>query len=179
MNDFEVLEGLVVDITNSGNTTIDNFMVQYYVNGELLVTENVNFTLNPGDVYAHDFNDLQLPSQMSEYTFFVEVLADEDQNPGDNITKSEVYIMVGTLDAEIAQKINIYPNPSIGFMYIEMDEAMISGQLELYHADGRLITTQVIRSTTEQLYIGQSGSYLLRLSNQQGEFTSRRVAIID
>ncbi|MEO0627427.1 MAG: T9SS type A sorting domain-containing protein, partial [Bacteroidota bacterium] len=77
-------------------------------------------------------------------------------------------------------ELNVYPNPSSGQVWLEIPDAAGEVQIEAYTALGQLVLPQVGRLTSERISIqlpNTSGVYWLRILDQDGRFTTRRLVV--
>ena len=75
-------------------------------------------------------------------------------------------MVIGTNDQEFAAGINVYPNPAVDFITVDLSKTNILDEysISLFDTDGRQISTQRNSQTIKTSTI-QTGSYLLYLSS--------------
>lgn len=85
LSDSEVV---TADITNFGLTTQDQFRVSLEFEGDILETDEVNFTLEPDATYTHTFDTPVDMSVINPYSFRIITSLDGDVNFGnDSLTR--------------------------------------------------------------------------------------------
>ncbi|MEL6667967.1 MAG: FG-GAP-like repeat-containing protein [Bacteroidota bacterium] len=90
------------------------------------------------------------------------------------------YIFSSNSEPVWASELNVYPNPSSGQVWLEIPDAAGEVQIEAYTALGQLVLPQVGRLTSERISIqlpNTSGVYWLRILDQDGRFTTRRLVV--
>jgi len=141
-------------------------------------SEDVTSTLAPGDMNEIQFAFIGNLIGGNNY-FFGEVQSSLDESPGDNLAMTIFDFMSSTFDPEIAKQYSVRPNPSIGQVFIEFDEALFGSQLKIYTIYGHLVKDQIVQTTKEIIELQQSGTYLVKVTNQKGFVATRKLAVIE
>lgn len=172
------LSDIGVSVTNTGSEVINDFELKFFNNGEFFASSTFS-SIDPGEVFEADFvTGIPLP-QGVDYVFYAEVSSTQDENPGDNIIKSEVFNSVSTYDATILNEFNIQPNPAQGNINIRLSENLTNGQIELYTIDGRKINQLTINGTTSTFDSVSAGTYFVKVTDTNGFTATRKVVVID
>lgn len=100
--------------------------------------------------------------------------------------KGSIDIWVFKLDIEtniatfsLDKDIKLYPNPSKSFLSVEIPENTGMQSMEIYTLQGQLVHTQNINDTQLQVDVSNyaKGTYLVKLTNQQGISISSKVIV--
>jgi len=167
-------------VTNNGSEFINGFNAAYYVNGNLEVTEWVDVELMPGATYTYNFiNVISIISGGGQWDIYGEVLAEGDESPGDNLTKSFYDFGDATLDLSILEDISVFPNPSNGSLQIEVDDNLIGGHLEISGIEGRLLQKQEINELKTTINNLTQGTLILKVIDENGNFASKKIVVLD
>ena len=168
-------------VTNTGSETANNVNVDFYTNGEWFATVAVpnTISLEPGETYGFDASTgISLP-QGIDYVFYAEVSSNEDENPGDNIIKSEIFNSVSTYDESILHEFNIQPNPAQGHINIQLSDNLMDGHVELYTIDGRKVDQSTINGDTSTFDSVSAGTYVVKVTDPNGYTATRKVVVIN
>jgi len=172
-------ERLSITVVNNGSEPVNGFTVHYYYDGELLVSENVDQVLEPGESISYDFNDVMILQDGGLEYIYGEVTLDTDQNPGDNLTKFFVGLDSEVQDLSLLNNISVYPNPSNGTIQLEVTENMLGGQLELLSIEGKHILVQEITQLQTDIDNLVAGTLILKVRNAEGNFASKKIVVLD
>ena len=175
-----LLNQLDATITNDGNVSVSNFVLRYYENGQLISESNtISETIIPGASYTHVFDPASELNLGEDYTYFIEVVTDGDENAGDNIGVSEIFSIVSTFDATLLNEFTIQPNPSSEYINIQWSEFLANGQVELYTLDGRKIRQKAINGKTTSFDRLRAGTYLVKVIDASGYTATRKAIVIE
>ncbi len=89
-------------------------------------------------------------------------------------------ITVGVEDqAKVSEQINVFPNPSKGFVNIQLPADHLFEQIEVYAINGKKVLSTTVTDQSNQLEINladhKKGIYFLRLISKGGVFTNKVV----
>jgi hypothetical protein len=90
-------EEIKIRIENTGTLDVSTFDVTYIINNATLVTETVNEEIKAGETLDYTFTEKADLSAFGDYTIDVEVIVEDDQDPGNNLRTTHVK----SKDAEI------------------------------------------------------------------------------
>ncbi len=176
-----MIESVSITVINNGNTSVSNFMTHLYLNGTSVGSFNFGDALAPGEGTTLEFTPATFPGLVlanGDNFFYGEVDINIDENPGDDWIKSDVFSIVNIEDQIVAQQFNLTPNPSNSFVNIELDESLISGQLQVYNINGSFLLERTINSTNEQIELDHAGTYFVKIINTDGHTASKKLVII-
>ncbi|MEM9545846.1 MAG: LamG-like jellyroll fold domain-containing protein [Bacteroidota bacterium] len=164
-------------IKNEGSIPVTNFTMKIFNEGELISEEDVEQTLMPGDEYDHffDINDF---GDFGGTDVYVEVLAEGDQNSGDNIYFSNI-VLVSSNDVEVLSNFTISPNPSGRTINVNFENNLFAGQMLLYSVEGRVITQRIISNHQEAITVNNSGTYFIKVTDSSGKTATKKVIVIE
>jgi len=93
------------------------------------------------------------------------------------VDTSNCYGITGIgLTENINQQFIVYPNPTKGTFILKCPENELPLQAHLYHISGKLISSQILKSSENELIINApSGLYLLKLETPAGEIKVLRI----
>jgi len=165
-------------IKNTGTTTVSEFTMSLFKEGELIIKEQVQTTLAPGEEYEHSFEIFDY-SGFDGSKVYVEVNTESDQNPGDNILFSELAIIISTNDIEVASAFSISPNPTNRNIQIKFESDLIGGQMILYSIEGRMIDKKAVVEYKEIISVDNNGTYFLKVINPNGKTASKKIVVIE
>jgi len=161
-----LVEAIRLRITNNGTEPVNGFAAAYYLDGALVVTENVSAELQPGEA-------------MGRFDLYGEVIADIDETPGDNLIKTFIDLGDATLDLSLLDKISVFPNPSTGNIVLEVDDKLIGGQLEISSIEGKQILGQEILELKTSIDNLNAGTLILKVIDTDGNFASKKIVVLD
>ena len=83
---------------------------------------------------------------------------------------------VGIDEVETLQ-VNIYPNPASRYLNIESAETL--AEVTIYNTVGQKVIEQTVNGTTVRLDLGNlaTGTYTLRISDAEGNLTTRKIIV--
>ena len=152
----------------TADTLIDEPIFQFYH------TVPITDTMNVTAILTNDSAGIACIIEDQLYWEETEVI------PGVFIGRWEfVYGNVGGnlgMDETEASTASVYPNPSNDIINISLDKGELL-KIELYSMTGRLLFKQYLNSGTYTLNIGDypSGSYLVRVFNQNNDVTNTKI----
>jgi hypothetical protein len=152
----------------TADTLIDEPIFQFYH------TVPITDTMNVTAILTNDSAGIACIIEDQLYWEETEVI------PGVFIGRWEfVYGNVGGnlgMDETEASTASVYPNPSNDIINISLDKGELI-KIELYSMTGRLLFKQYLNSSTYTLNIGDypSGSYLVRVFNQNNDVTNTKI----
>ncbi|MDC1403619.1 T9SS type A sorting domain-containing protein [Crocinitomicaceae bacterium] len=152
----------------TADTLIDEPIFQFYH------TVPITDTMNVTAILTNDSAGIACIIEDQLYWEETEVI------PGVFIGRWEfVYGNVGGnlgMDETEASTASVYPNPSNDIINISLDKGELL-KIELYSMTGRLLFKQYLNSSTYTLNIGDypSGSYLVRVFNQNNDVTNTKI----
>ena len=92
-----------------------------------------------------------------------------------------VQVCTGIDVLEIAEQMNIYPNPATSFIVVETSPRLTGGTIEMYDAMGKLVTKEIITATKQTMNLGSfaSGFYQVRLLNSNKQtIANAKVSVV-
>ena len=157
-----MLQSVDFNISNNGTTTIQDFAYSVYYNGQKVGTMLMSDALLPG-TSASRTHDLNIPLvDGAEESLFVEVMAQEDQNPGDNVAKTQLAVNTQEILAE--HPFEVFPNPSYdGHFQFAYDPFWAGNWLEVYHVSGKLVQRVLLQGQVTGVNLDGSGLYIYKL----------------
>lgn len=166
---------VISDIGNLGTTEVGNYQMRLYADGQLIDTQDITNPLVAGS--SSTFRFTTDVDALLNALVIVEVVAIDDQNPGDNLLG---VTYTGTLSTgeELAQgAYSLYPNPSSGLVNIQVDDILLGGEWVLYTVDGRVLDRNRINDYSTTINISQKGVFVLQAVSQSGASLSQKVVI--
>jgi len=154
----------------------------YYENG-IYYFENTGSATNP-QFQVSERNPLGITvSPLAYNELLIPALADLDNDGDVDMLCTSFYDNffyyentdnpVSTITPEANFSVNISPNPTNNYLNINSDEPL--SQIEIYDLFGRQILTYNGQETQISLENLSSGTYIIRLINQEGEYLSKRI----
>ncbi len=101
---FSNAESITVEINNTGSNPVSDFDVQLLVDDNLIVTDNINTTLNPQDAFEHTFSVPVDLSMIGEYKIGFNIQFAEDEESQNDLFESMINSVVA-LDAAVEAEI--------------------------------------------------------------------------
>ena len=169
---------ITFNITNNGDTDLNTGAVNLFLNNELVEVVSTNVTIAPGEVYPVDYPFSSLSPIVGENIFFAE-LASDDDNPGDDVYRFLVDVMVGVDELYINELFSVQPNPSPQNINVNFDQELLNGQFELYSVTGNLVHKEMIESGSHHMLVQEPGTYLLKVTNANGYTGVQKIIVID
>jgi len=174
--DLDILSCLV-GYTYESNGTMEYGGAYYFENTGSAT--NPEYTISERNPFGITFT----PSMIDKGSVIVPALADLD-NDGDMDMLSGAWYgafhyyenienPVNTIQIQTGFSVNISPNPTSHYLNINTDESLI--QIEIYDLPGKQIATYDGHETQISLRDLSSGTYIIRLINQEGEYLSKRI----
>lgn len=170
------LTGVSLEVTNNGSIEAENVIGKLYVNGELVGTEELVGSLQPGASAFIEF-DVDVDIVDAVNTIVGEVDFALDETPGDNLIV-DYLIMVSVPEVNLSSYFQINPNPSSGNFNIDLDESLIGSTLMVQNAQGQVLETMNLRSLEQNLTLEQAGIYFIRIENDRGQVGVQRLVIV-
>jgi uncharacterized Ntn-hydrolase superfamily protein len=80
-------------------------------------------------------------------------------------------------DNPLNNKVEVYPNPAINELKLQLDASIIAESIEVFDINGKLLHTEKMNSSSKSIDISRyaKGLYFLKLNAQSGEITVRFV----
>jgi archaellum component FlaF (FlaF/FlaG flagellin family) len=182
IGDLSVATDVNITFKNTGTVPFQYVNMKLYVNGEMMLEENVDITatLLPGGQYNYTFTESLNLSDMSQdmnLTLLVHALNDEAAN--DNVINTH-FDLVSGLDENRNMELMIYPNPNQGEVILFSAGSQEAAMLIIYDLAGRTIDQQQIPAGNLSqghriLFPYASGTYLLELQSGQGNVMKKVV----
>ena len=171
-------ESATISFTNNGFSSIEQFTINIFNNNELVASEEFTETVGVGNSVEKEISVNQTINTSIGNIVFAEVVSAEDDNPGDNIVKSDLISSLGEkLRSEYA--FEFYPNPtSDGNIFMEFDEYWVGSQVKIYSSDGKLIDTILANENNQTVSLQGSGLYWYVVSNNDGENLSGKISFL-
>lgn len=175
--DNPVFEAVKLTIRNTGTTAVSNPSVAYYVNDDFILEETIDGTIDAGAVLQHEFSTVDgFTAGQDNYVIAV-VTAASDENVSDDAIGTNLDDELTHVEEVFEGRVRVFPNPSAGLVQIEMSEALLNGNLELFDLNGRLLQQQPIQDLNERMNIATQGIYFLRLTNNLGQTRFEKVVV--
>ena len=144
--DFD--QHVTIQVKNSGTDTIFTLDVNYAIDSGTVITETINDTIIPGDLYNFTFNTIEDFSTEGEYQVTAWISSSNDLNSSNN-SMSTVYDLYGDfiIDAELnsggyASEVSwnivdsnndtIFNSPSYGSSYSTYNSSLCVKECEIY-----------------------------------------------
>jgi len=166
------------DVTNNGNDEMVAGEVNFYYNNELNSTFDLNVEIIAGGTVSFtetidiDNGDAGLS------VIFVELI-NSDDNPGDDVARHEQTIIIATEDLLLNKLFTIQPNPSPQNIRVNFNAELIGANMELYDVTGRLLHRETITGDSQELFVKELGTYLLKVIDHDGHTGVKKVIVID
>lgn len=171
------LESVRVNIENNGFEDLADFMVNIYLNNELVASESFTETIA---VDASTEVNLMVNSTLSagDNALYAEVVHGLDNNPGDNVIVSD--LLTSTSNPALEYEFDIFPNPTVdGKVFFQFDNYWNGSILSLYATDGKLVQQLKITDQVESLDLeDQTGLLWYTLTHPEGNQISGKLAFI-
>jgi hypothetical protein len=179
LEQMEEKEGEWVDLhvrlQNEGNTQIDSFCYELWINDSLLETACMFIGLLSGEeistrIRLADKSKRVLPA--GYFDFLLRSVA-TDSVDSNNVLQGRTYWQEQeTSIPEIAKMVKLYPNPAGEGVYLQLPGSHVNQRIiHLRDHEGRKLATYVLPAGQDRLYIPLSdfkpGSYLLELENSR------------
>ncbi len=165
----QTLDKMTITISNNGSQTMSNIKASYFVNDEFVVEEDVSGSLAPGESLEYEFNMLAGFTPNLYNKVYGVVSQGNDQNSGDNISKTELNPELSNTTEILNEFIAIYPNPSTGeYVNIEFGGYQFEGAVLIMDQTGKQIKSFDIRNKNFQVELPTSGLYLVEFRESSG-----------
>ncbi len=166
-----------LSITNSGLEDLTDYSINVYYEGELVASELFNETIAAGASIEQSVT-INFFTNLSD-ALFVEVVNDQDDNPGDNVIKTSVVTSTNQLELDYA--FEAFPNPTtdgqIAFRYDSFWEA---STMNIYQANGVLIETIKLTDQNTSIQLDEGGMYFYTLTHPDlGTTITKKVVFVD
>ncbi len=111
---------------------------------------------------------------LGEYNGYIQIAFVHDSYNNNGIVLDDILIKgTGTIGVKEISKgnLNVFPNPAVNQIYIELDDNWINPIVQIFDINGRLVITQGLKDMTA-IKIGtlEPGQYLLKLHTQTGVY---------
>lgn len=103
---------------------------------------------------------------------------DANSCTGTAVDSIYVDICLGTQLPALSSTFTVYPNPNNGTFTLQLNTVSAADVL-VYDAQGKLISTQKVQSSNEQITIGESGMYMITVITGDGVQSSQRVIVTE
>ena len=167
------------EVSNNGDTSLEIEQAIIYLNNNELINFNVGVTLMPGESYPIDYAISSVSPIDGENVFFVEIISENDQNPGDDVDRMTADFNVSNQNILLQNLFSIHPNPSPKAINVSVEQDLISGTLELYNTAGILIEARTIDGQSQSFMVDDQGTYIIKVTDTQGNIGIKKVIVID
>ncbi len=123
----------------------------------------------PNNVFTYTDTQNWPPSETGNFLFAV--VANYESGTSETAFSNILSFTVSIKNID-SENINIYPNPSKGEFYINVEE---NYNLQILDLTGGLIKTQVLDKKNNTVVINKPGVYLLRLTSNNASFSQRLI----
>ena len=174
----ETLDALTITVVNTGSVAKSNFEVSYFINNELISTETITETLQPGASIAYDFTTIDGFQAGFQNIFYGVVQHIDDENLGDNVA---LYLLDGMVDVDetLLEKstFSVAPNPAQGSFQVELDPLLMGSTIRIYTMDGQLVKTKLFAAKSHTMHVNEPGVYMIQITNEAGYFGTKKLII--
>lgn len=95
-------------------------------------------------------------------------------NGGSNQAGGNGPVITPLIEQTVAQRLEVYPNPSSGAVRIELPEQVTQAQLFIRNVQGQVVATKYLQSTVTSLELDlPAGLYLLELKSEEQSFQTK------
>jgi hypothetical protein len=153
------LEAASLNFENNGFEDVDAFTINIFYNNTLVATESFNESVSVGSSLEKNIT-INTPLVGTDDIFiFAEIVAATDDNPGDNVVKSD--LMTNIEDQLAAYPFNVFPNPTPnGIFNISYDEFWRGSTVKVFNATGVLTQELTLGAqNTESIKLTTAGAY--------------------
>lgn len=157
-----------VYLRNYGQTIVNQFDVSYQLAAGPVITETYNGSgIAPNDSILFTFqNLLSLTPGSGDLCVWTSSTAIADANSGNDTTCTPLVIPI-SLTENIAEEIEVYPNPASDHITLNTSTAVSPVELELFDMQGKRVGRYYVpEGAATRIELGEfsSGTYLYRLS---------------
>ena len=170
--DADMLEAVNFTIENNGLEALTGQTINVFYNQQLVATESFSDEVMPGASLEKTIT-VNTPIIGSASTaVFVEIVNDEDDNPGDNVVKTD--LMTSTQEILATYNFEVFPNPSSdGTLQIIHDEFWMGSTLNVYSSTGALIhRIRLDGSNHNFLKLKEQGAYWYLVVHPEQTYTT-------
>ena len=156
-------DGIGIILDSQGSPDSSNCATQLFIEPEYWIKEYVEGSGGPYVIWGGSF----LSYYTTHYGGYISWKSGSNQ--------CGYFSFIG-LDQETESQIHIYPNPSNGFVTIELDQ-IGSGELAIYDLSGKLVLREVMFNKKQQLDLSflESGTYLIKIKTDLGSRTEKLI----
>ena len=176
----DLIENINFTFENNGLEALEGYTINVFYNSQLVTTANVDETVAVGETVER-LIDVNTPVVgTAPNSVFVEISSNLDDNPGDNVVKSD--FMTSTSAQALEYNFQLFPNPTpdgtVQFLY---DEYWNDSTLKLYNAAGVLVQeTQLGGVNSNSIRLSHQGAYwYILIHPEQESTTSGKVLYLD
>lgn len=172
------IETVTVNITNNGLEDLTDFSINLFYDNAMVATEAFNETITVGSTVEKIISvNAPLNTSVSS-AVLAEVVHNLDDNPGDNVVKSEV--ITNTNQLLLDYRFEAFPNPTPnGQLTLQYDEFWNASVLKLYTANGVLVSTQTLSAGSDKIVLVNKGIYWYTLTHsERGETVSGKIIYV-
>ncbi len=173
------LASVTVTIVNNGLEDLTDYTVHLFYDNGQVGSETFNETIAVGGSVEKTIAAGVAVNSSTPGAVFAEVDNDLDDNPGDNVVKSEV--ITNTYQVLQDHPLEIFPNPTAtGQVTLAYDDYWRNGVLKVYAANGVQVSMQVLTSNTMNLILPERGVYWYTLTDaQHGETVAGKLIFVN
>ncbi|MEL6635091.1 MAG: LamG-like jellyroll fold domain-containing protein [Bacteroidota bacterium] len=172
----DVLENLTVDITNNGQSDLENYTINVFYENQLLETVTIMDNIAAGSTVEQLIDLNAMISLPRTNTLLVEVLDEMDNNPGDNVAKAQISTSVEERFAEY--RLDLFPNPTNGAVSLEYDAFWEGSLIQVYGSDGALYHQLELNDRSDRLELTSSGAYWYQVIHPvEGEVRAGKIIV--
>lgn len=162
-------------LKNDGSEPIEFTDLHLYLNGDLMVTEVSDLSLNTGESVEYTFAQVMDLDPEQNYTIAVMVDTENDQAASDDVSSIYIGATVGINENDQLHMTAVYPNPNNGNFTIKLEGENSNVQLSIFDLYGKTVHREIVNGN--ELMHGKnviselsSGLYLLKLSTGTEEY---------
>lgn len=153
------LEAATLNFKNNGFEDVDAFTINVFYDNTLVASESFNEMISVGSSLEKNIMINTLLTGIDDIFIIAEVVADTDDNPGDNVVKSD--LITSTKDQLVEYPFNIFPNPTPhGIFNISYDEFWRGSTVRIFNATAVVTQELVLEAqNTESVQLTTVGAY--------------------
>lgn len=173
------IETAAVSILNNGLENLDGYTVNLYYDNTLIATESFNESIAVGATADQVITVNTAVNPNVSSAVMAEVVNALDNNPGDNVIKSEV--ITDANDILASYHFGVFPNPTAdGLLSLQFDEFWMGSIMKVYAANGVQVNSQVLASSANTVQLPHRGIYWYVLTHPtEGVSVSGKVIFVD